>query len=346
VVFEGTVDGLRKSGTLTGRHLDDRAALKEKVRTSSGALEVRGASTHNLQDVDVDIPLGVLVVVTGVAGSGKSSLIRGSVDGRDGVVVIDQGAIKGSRRSNPATYTGLLEPIRKAFAKANGVKPALFSANSEGACPTCNGAGVVYTDLAMMAGVAAPCEECEGKRFDASVLEYKFGGKDISEVLAMPFAEALDFFGDGEAHIPAAHKIIERFADVGLGYLSLGQPLTTLSGGERQRLKLATHMGEKGDVLILDEPTTGLHLADVEQLLGLLDRLVDAGKSVIVIEHHQAVMAHADWIIDLGPGAGHDGGRIVFEGTPADLVAARSTLTGEHLAAYVAPERAVARVSG
>ena len=335
VVFEGTVEGLRASGTLTGRHLDDRASLKPSVRTPSGVLEVRGASTHNLQDVDVDIPLGVLVVVTGVAGSGKSSLIHGSVSGRDGVVSVDQGAIRGSRRSNPATYTGLLDPIRKAFAKANGVKPALFSANSEGACPNCNGAGVIYTDLAMMAGVATTCEECEGKRFEASVLEYHLGGRDISEVLAMSVTEAEEFFGAGEARTPAAHDILDRLADVGLGYLSLGQPLTTLSGGERQRLKLATHMAEKGGVYVLDEPTTGLHLADVEQLLGLLDRLVDSGKSVIVIEHHQAVMAHADWIIDLGPGAGHDGGRIVFEGTPADLVAARSTLTGEHLAAYV-----------
>jgi excinuclease UvrABC ATPase subunit len=335
VVFEGTVDGLRASGTLTGRHLDDRASLKPSVRTPSGVLEVRGASTHNLQDVDVDIPLGVLVVVTGVAGSGKSSLIDGSVSGRDGVVSIDQGAIRGSRRSNPATYTGLLDPIRKAFAKANGVKPALFSANSEGACPTCNGAGVVYTDLAMMAGVATTCEECEGKRFEASVLDYHLGGRDISEVLAMSVAEAEEFFGAGEARTPAAHAILDRLADVGLGYLTIGQPLTTLSGGERQRLKLATHMGEKGGVYVLDEPTSGLHLADVEQLLGLLDRLVDSGKSVIVIEHHQAVMSHADWIIDLGPGAGHDGGRIVFEGPPADLVAARPTLTGEHLAAYV-----------
>jgi excinuclease UvrABC ATPase subunit len=335
VVFEGTLDGLRASGTLTGRHLDDRAALKPSVRKPSGVLEVRGAATNNLQDVDVDIPLGMLVVLTGVAGSGKSSLIRGSIAGRDGVVSVDQGAIKGSRRSNPATYTGLLDPIRKAFAKANGVKPALFSANSEGACPTCNGAGVIYTDLAMMAGVASTCEDCEGKRFQAEVLEYTFGGKDISEVLAMPVAEAEAFFGEGEARTPAAHKILDRLVDVGLGYLSLGQPLTSLSGGERQRLKLATHMGEKGGVYVLDEPTTGLHLADVEQLLGLLDRLVDSGKSVIVIAHHQAVMAKADWIIDLGPGAGHDGGRIVFEGTPADLVAARSTLTGEHLAAYV-----------
>ncbi|MFC4017436.1 ATP-binding cassette domain-containing protein [Micromonospora sp. GCM10011542] len=335
VVFEGTVEGLRASGTLTGRHLDDRASLKPSVRTPSGTLEVRGANTHNLRDVDVDIPLGVLVVVTGVAGSGKSSLIHGSVSRRDGVVAIDQAPIKGSRRSNPATYTGLLDPIRKAFAKANGVKPALFSANSEGACPTCNGAGVVYTDLAMMAGVATTCEQCEGKRFQASVLEYHLGGRDISEVLAMSVIEAEEFFGAGDARIPAAHAILRRLSDVGLGYLSLGQPLTTLSGGERQRLKLATHMFDKGGVYVLDEPTTGLHLADVEHLLGLLDRLVDAGKSVIVIEHHQAVMAHADWIIDLGPGAGHDGGRIVFEGTPADLVAARSTLTGEHLAAYV-----------
>jgi excinuclease UvrABC ATPase subunit len=335
VVFEGTAEELRTSGTLTGRHLDDRAALKPEVRKPSGALEVRGADTHNLQKVNVDIPLGVLVVVTGVAGSGKSSLIHGSVAGREGVVAIDQTAIRGSRRSNPATYTGLLDPIRKAFAKANGVKPALFSANSEGACPGCNGAGVIYTDLAMMAGVATTCEECEGKRFQASVLEYHLGGRDISQVLAMPVAEAREFFGAGEARTPAAHKILQRLADVGLGYLTLGQPLTTLSGGERQRLKLATHMGDKGGVYVLDEPTAGLHLADVEQLLGLLDRLVDAGKSVIVIEHHQAVMAHADWIIDLGPGAGHDGGQIVFEGTPAELVAARSTLTGEHLADYV-----------
>ncbi len=335
VVFEGTVEGLRASDTLTGRHFDDRAPLKEEVRTPSGTLEVRGADTHNLQDVDVDIPLGVLAVVTGVAGSGKSSLIDGSVSGRDGVVSVDQTAIRGSRRSNPATYTKLLDPIRKAFAKANGVKPGLFSANSDGACPACNGAGVIYTDLGMMAGVATTCEECEGKRFDSSVLEYEFGGKDISEVLAMSVAEAEKFFGDGEASTPAAHKILGRLADVGLGYLTIGQPLTTLSGGERQRLKLATHMGDKGGVYVLDEPTIGLHLADVEQLLGLLDRLVDSGKSVIVIEHDQAVMAHADWIIDLGPGAGHDGGRIVFEGTPADLIAARSTLTGEHLAAYV-----------
>ncbi|SBT43410.1 ATP-binding cassette domain-containing protein [Micromonospora narathiwatensis] len=337
VVFEGTVEGLRKSDTLTGRHLDDRVSLKPSARKPAGALQVRGADAHNLRDVDVDIPLGVLVVVTGVAGSGKSSLIHGSVSGRDGVVAVDQTPIRGSRRSNPATYTGLLEPIRKAFAKANGVKPALFSANSEGACPNCNGAGVIYTDLAMMAGVAVTCEECEGKRFQAEVLKYKLGGRDISEVLAMPVTEAEEFFAAGEAHLPAAHAIISRLADVGLGYLTLGQPLTTLSGGERQRLKLATHLGEKGGVYVLDEPTTGLHLADVEHLLGLLDRLVDSGKSVIVIEHHQAVMAHADWIIDLGPGAGHDGGRIVFEGTPADLVAARSTLTGEHLAAYVGP---------
>jgi excinuclease UvrABC ATPase subunit len=335
VVFEGPVEGLRGAGTLTGRHLDDRASLKESVRELSGALEVRGAATHNLQNVDVDIPLGALVVVTGVAGSGKSSLIGGSVAGREGVVSIDQGAIHGSRRSYPATYTGLLDPIRKAFAKANGVKPALFSANSEGACPTCNGAGVVYTDLAIMATVATTCDECGGKRFGAAVLEYRLGGRNISEVLAMSVDEARDFFADGDARTPAAHAILERLSDVGLGYLVIGQPLTTLSGGERQRLKLAVHMAEKGGVYVLDEPTTGLHLADVEQLLALLDRLVDSGKSVIVIEHHQAVMAHADWIIDLGPGAGHDGGRIVFEGTPADLVAARSTLTGEHLAAYV-----------
>ncbi len=335
VCFEGTVEGLRASGTVTGRHLGDRAALKETVRTPAGTLEIRNATTHNLRDVDVDIPLGALVVVTGVAGSGKSSLIHGSVSGRDGVVSVDQAPIRGSRRSNPATYTGLLDPIRKAFAKASGVKPALFSANSEGACPTCNGTGVIYTDLAMMAGVATVCEECEGKRFDASVLEHHLAGRDISEVLAMPVTEAQGFFGAGEARTPAAHAILERLADVGLGYLSIGQPLTTLSGGERQRLKLATHMAANGGVYILDEPTAGLHLADVEQLLGLLDRLVDSGKSVIVIEHHQAVMAHADWIIDLGPGAGHDGGQIVFQGTPADLVAARSTLTGEHLAAYV-----------
>jgi excinuclease UvrABC ATPase subunit len=336
VCFEGTVDGLRGSDTVTGRHLDDRATLKESVRSSAGTLEVRGADTHNLQNVDVDIPLGVLCVVTGVAGSGKSSLIHGSVAGREGVVVIDQAGIRGSRRSNPATYTGLLDPIRKAFAKANGVKPALFSSNSEGACPTCNGAGVIYTDLGIMNTVESTCEECEGKRFQAAVLKYRLGGRNIAEVLATPVTEAQEFFGDGEARTPAAHKILGRLADVGLGYLSLGQPLTTLSGGERQRLKLAAQMAEKGDVYILDEPTTGLHLADVEQLLGLLDRLVDSGKSVIIIEHHQAVMAHADWLIDLGPGAGHDGGRLVFEGTPADLVAARSTLTGEHLAAYVA----------
>jgi excinuclease ABC A subunit len=337
VMFEGTVEGLRASSTITGRHLDDRAALKEKVRTPAGALEIRGATEHNLRDVDVDIPLGMLVVITGVAGSGKSSLVQSSISGREGVVSIDQGAIRGSRRSNPATYTGLLDPIRNAFAKANGVKPALFSANSEGACPTCNGAGVIYTDLAMMAGVTSICEDCEGKRFQASVLDYHLGDRDISEVLAMSVTEAGEFFGTGEARTPAAHAILGRLADVGLAYLSLGQPLTTLSGGERQRLKLATHMAEKGGVYVLDEPTAGLHLADVEQLLGLLDRLVDSGKSVIVIEHHQAVMAHADWIIDLGPGAGHDGGRIVFEGTPADLVAARSTLTGEHLGAYVGP---------
>jgi len=335
VVYEGTVEGLRASDTLTGRHLDDRARLKDAVREATGALEIRGADTHNLQDVDVDVPTGVLVAVTGVAGSGKSSLIHGSLARQDGVVVIDQTAIKGSRRSNPATYTGLLEPIRKAFAKANGVKPALFSPNSEGACPTCKGAGVVYMDLAMMAGVASPCDECEGRRFQASVLEFTLGGRDISEVLAMPVSEAEDFFAEGEARIPAAHKILARLEDVGLGYVTLGQPLTTLSGGERQRLKLAAQMGDKGEVYILDEPTTGLHLADVENLLGLLDRLVDSGKSVIVIEHHQAVMAHADWVIDLGPGAGHDGGRVVFEGTPADLVADASTLTGQHLLDYV-----------
>ena len=335
VVFEGSVEGLEESGTLTGRHLSDRAALKPAVREPKGVLEVRGARTHNLKDVDVDIPLGVLVVVTGVAGSGKSSLIGGSVCGREGVVTVDQAPIRGSRRSNPATYTGLLEPIRKAFAKANGVKPALFSPNSEGACPACNGAGVIYTDLAMMAGVTTVCEDCEGRRFQASVLEYKLGKLDIAEVLDLAVEDAASFFGDGAAHTPAAHAILTRMADVGLGYLRLGQPLTTLSGGERQRLKLATHMGSDGGVYVLDEPTTGLHLADLAQLLGLLDRLVDAGKSVIVIEHHLAVMAHADWILDLGPGAGHDGGRVVFEGTPASLVAARSTLTGEHLAAFV-----------
>ena len=335
VCFEGTVEGLKRSSTLTGRHLGDRAPLKKTVRKFNGALQIRGASTHNLHNVDVDIPLGVLVVVSGVAGSGKSSLVHGSIPAGAGVVAIDQSSIRGSRRSNPATYTGLLDPIRKAFAKTNNVKPALFSANSEGACPSCDGAGVIYTDLAMMAGVATVCEACAGKRFEASVLKYKFGGKDISEVLAMPVTDAATFFGGGRAKEPAAHAILARLADVGLGYLSLGQPLTTLSGGERQRLKLATQMAEKGDIYVLDEPTAGLHLADVEQLLGLLDRLVDGGKSVIVIEHHQAVMAHADWIIDLGPGAGHDGGRVVFEGTPAKLVAARSTLTGKHLAEYV-----------
>ena len=335
VVFEGTVDGLRVCGTLTGRHLNHRASLKPSVRKPSGVLQVRGARTHNLKNVNVDIPLGVLVVVTGVAGSGKSSLIHGSVSGRDEVVSVDQTPIRGSRRSNPATYTGLLDPIRNAFAKANGVKPALFSANSEGACPTCNGAGVIYTDLAMMAGVTTICEDCEGRRFQASVLDYRFGTLNIAEVLNLSVADALGFFGAGKTHTPAAHAILQRMAGVGLGYLRLGQPLTTLSGGERQRLKLATHMGAEGGVYVLDELTTGLHLADLEQLLGLLDRLVDSGKSVIVIEHHQTVMAHADWIIDLGPGAGHDGGRIVFEGTPADLVTARSTLTGEHLAAYV-----------
>ncbi|MHC0429587.1 ATP-binding cassette domain-containing protein [Streptomyces sp. O3] len=335
VCYEGDLAGLRASGTSTGRHLDDRAAVKDTVREPTGKLAIRDARTHNLRGVDVDIPLGVLCVVTGVAGSGKSSLVHGAMPRDVDAVSVDQTAIRGSRRSNPATYTGLLDPIRKAFAKANGVKPALFSANSEGACPNCNGAGVIYTDLGMMAGVATVCEECEGKRFEASVLDHRLGGRDISEVLAMPVTEAAEFFGAGDARVPAAHRILTRLADVGLGYLSLGQPLTTLSGGERQRLKLATHMAEKGGVYVLDEPTTGLHLADVEQLLGLLDRLVDSGKSVIVIEHHQAVMAHADWIIDLGPGAGHDGGQVVFEGTPADLVADRSTLTGEHLAAYV-----------
>jgi len=344
VVFEGTVESLTASDTLTGRHLSDRASLKPSVRKAAGVMKVRGARAHNLKNVDVDIPLGVLVVVTGVAGSGKSSLIHGSVSGRDGVVAIDQTGIRGSRRSNPATYTDLLEPIRKAFAKANNVKPALFSANSEGACPTCNGAGVIYTDLGMMAGVSTVCEDCEGKRFQASVLEYRLGDLNIAEVLDLPVDGALGFFGSDKANTPAAHAILKRMADVGLGYLRLGQPLTTLSGGERQRLKLATHMGEEGGVYVLDEPTSGLHLADLEQLLALLDRLVDSGKSVIVIEHHQAVMAHADWIIDLGPGAGHDGGRIVFEGKPADLVAAKSTLTGEHLAAFVS--RPTARPGG
>ncbi|MCW4354004.1 excinuclease ABC subunit UvrA [Hoyosella sp. YIM 151337] len=339
VCFEGSLEGLRSSDTITGRHLDDRARLKDGVRKPAGTVEVRGATANNLRNVDVDIPLGVLCVVTGVAGSGKSSLIHGSIPAHAGVVSVDQGAIKGSRRSNPATYTGLLDPIRKAFAKANGVKPALFSANSEGACPACNGAGVIYTDLGMMQGVSTTCEECEGKRFQAAVLEYTLGtngdGKNISDVLAMSVAEAEKFFGAGDARTPAAHKILQRLDDVGLGYLRLGQPLTTLSGGERQRLKLATHMADKGGIYVLDEPTTGLHLADVEQLLALLDRLVESGKSVIVIEHHQAVMAHADWIIDLGPGAGHDGGQIVFEGTPRELVDARSTLTAEHLADYV-----------
>ncbi|MGH9239690.1 MAG: ATP-binding cassette domain-containing protein, partial [Vicinamibacterales bacterium] len=344
VVFQGTVDELRASGTLTGRHLSDRASLKPSVRTPSGVINVRGARTHNLKNVNVDIPLGLLVVITGVAGSGKSSLIHGSVSNRDGVVTVDQTGIRGSRRSNPATYTGLLDPIRAAFAKANGVKPALFSANSEGACQTCNGAGVIYTDLGMMTGVTTICEECEGRRFQASVLEYRLpstslragGGRNIAEVLDMAVEEAVRFFGTGTAQTPAAHAILQRMADVGLGYLRLGQPLTTLSGGERQRLKLATYMGEAGGVYVLDEPTTGLHLADLEQLLALLDRLVDSGKSVIVIEHHLAVMAHGDWIIDLGPGAGHEGGTIVYEGTPADLVAKRSTLTGEHLATFVA----------
>jgi len=336
VVYEGDVEGLRGSGTLTGTHLDDRARLKEAFREPTGAIEVRGASTHNLRGVDVDVPLGVLCVVTGVAGSGKSSLVHGSLAGRDDVVVIDQGAIKGSRRSNPATYTGLLEPIRKAFAKVNGVKPGLFSANSEGACSTCNGAGVILTELGVMATVESPCEECDGRRFRAEVLEHTLGGKDIAEVHEMSVAEAREHFSSGEAKLPAAMKILDRLADVGLGYLTLGQALTSLSGGERQRLKLATQMAEKGDVYVLDEPTTGLHLADVENLLGLLDRLVDSGKSVVVIEHHQAVMAHADWILDLGPGAGHDGGTLVFEGTPAQLVEEASTLTGQHLAAYVA----------
>ena len=335
VCFEGDVEALRAGDTVTGRHLDDRAELKDSVRRPSGALEVRGANANNLRDVDVDIPLGVLTVVTGVAGSGKSSLLHGSLPAGENVVSVDQSAIRGSRRSNPATYTKLLDPIRRAFAKANGVKPSLFSANSEGACPACKGAGVIYTDLGVMETVESTCEDCEGKRFQAAVLEYRLGGRDIAEVLAMSVAEAEAFFGEGEARTPAAHKILKRLDEVGLGYIKLGQPLTTLSGGERQRLKLAVHMADNGGVYVLDEPTTGLHLADVEHLLGLLDRLVDSGKSVIVIEHHQAVMAHADWIIDLGPGAGHDGGLVVFEGTPADLVKDRSTLTGEHLADYV-----------
>ncbi|MDN5813484.1 MAG: ATP-binding cassette domain-containing protein, partial [Micrococcaceae bacterium] len=333
--YEGDLEGLRRSDTPTGRHLGYVAALKETPRRGSGTLEIRSADHHNLRDVDVDIPLGVLCVITGVAGSGKSSLIHGSIAGREGVVTVDQGAIKGSRRSNPATYTGLLEPVRKAFAKANGVKPALFSSNSEGACPACNGAGIIFTELGVMATVSTVCEECEGRRFQTSVLDYRLGGCNISEVLTMPVDEALGFFAAGEARVPAAVRILERLREVGLGYLALGQPLTTLSGGERQRLKLASRMGEEGGIYVLDEPTSGLHLADVEHLLGLLDRLVDAGKTVIVIEHHQAVMAHADWIIDLGPGAGHDGGTLVFEGTPAELVAERGTITGEHLAAYV-----------
>ncbi|WP_242892984.1 ATP-binding cassette domain-containing protein [Actinomadura litoris] len=331
VCFTGDVAGLRASGTLTGRHLDHRARLREDVREPTGHLSITGANQHNLKDVDVDIPLGVLTVVTGVAGSGKSSLIHGSLPGRDGVVVVDQSAIRGSRRSNPATYTGLLDPVRTAFAKANGVKPALFSANSAGACPTCKGIGVTYTDLAMMAGVASVCEECAGKRYTPEVLTYKLRGKDISEVLAMPVAEARQFFTTGQAR-----AVLDRLADVGLGYLGLGQPLNTLSGGERQRLKLAIHMAEKAATYVLDEPTTGLHLADVDQLLALLDRLVDAGNTVVVIEHHQAVMAHADWIIDLGPGAGHDGGEIVFTGTPAELVAKSDSLTARHLREYVA----------
>ncbi len=334
ICYQGDLTGLRASDTVTGRHLDDRARLKASARTPSGKLEIRGATNHNLRGVDVDLPLGVLTVLTGVAGSGKSSLIDVAVAPRDDVVLIDQGAIRGSRRSNPATYTGLLEPIRKAFAKANGVKPALFSANSEGACPACNGSGVIYTDLGMMAGVETTCEVCEGKRFLAEVLSYRLGGRNIAEVLDLPVSEALDFFGH-DAPVPPARTILERLESVGLGYLRLGQPLTTLSGGERQRLKLAAQLASSGAVYVLDEPTVGLHLADVQQLLGLLDHLVDSGKSVIVIEHHQAVMAHADWIIDLGPGAGHDGGRVVFSGTPAQLIAEKSTLTGKHLASYV-----------
>ena len=336
VVFEGTFDELRTADTPTGRHLAYRAQLKDHVRTAAGAIEIRGASSHNLHDVDVDIPTGVLTVVTGVAGSGKSSLIHGSLARRDGVATVDQTPIKGSRRSNPATYTGLLEPIRKTFAKACGVKPALFSANSEGACPTCNGAGVIITELGFMDTVSTPCEDCGGKRFQASVLEYRVDGLNIADVFDLPVSEAYAFFSSGDAKTPAAAAILGRLEDVGLGYLRLGQPLNTLSGGERQRVKLAMNMASSdADVIILDEPTTGLHLADVANLLTLLDRLVDAGRTVIVIEHHQAVMAHADWIIDLGPGAGHDGGRVVYEGTPADLVASRLTITGEHLATYV-----------
>ncbi|MFC5180976.1 ATP-binding cassette domain-containing protein [Actinomadura harenae] len=331
ICFTGDVPGLRASGTLTGRHLDHRARLRETVRTPTGHASITNATRHNLKNVAVDVPLGVLTVVTGVAGSGKSSLIHGSLAGRDGVVSVDQSPIRGSRRSNPATYTGLLDPIRTAFAKANGVKPALFSANSEGACPNCKGLGLVYTDLAMMAGVATVCEVCEGRRFTPEVLEYTLDGRNISEVLAMSVDEARGFFTKGQAK-----AILGHLGDVGLGYLSLGQPLTTLSGGERQRLKLAVHMAEKAATYVLDEPTSGLHLADVDQLLALLDRLVDAGNSVVVIEHHQAVMAHADWIIDLGPGAGSDGGEIVFTGTPADLVAHGTTLTAVHLREYVA----------
>ncbi|GAA3726531.1 excinuclease UvrABC ATPase subunit [Spinactinospora alkalitolerans] len=335
VCFTGDVAGLRGSGTLTGRHLGHRARLRPQVRRPSGHLSITGATLHNLKDVSVDIPLGVLTVVTGVAGSGKSSLIHGSLPGRDGVVVVDQSAIRGSRRSNPATYTGLLDPVRTAFARANGVKASLFSANSEGACPNCKGIGLVYTDLAMMAGVASVCEQCEGRRFTPEVLTHELRGKNISEVLAMSVAEAHDFFTSGQAR-----AVLDRLVDVGLGYLGLGQPLTTLSGGERQRLKLAIRMAEKATTYVLDEPTTGLHLADVDQLLALLDRLVDDGDTVVVIEHHQAVMAHADWIVDLGPGAGHDGGRVVFTGTPADLVAHGDSLTARHLRTYVSGDGA------
>ncbi|WP_329037763.1 excinuclease ABC subunit UvrA [Streptomyces sp. NBC_01725] len=330
ICYTGDVAGLRASGTLTGRHLEHRARLRESVREPDGQLSIEGADLHNLKNVSVDIPTGVLSVITGVAGSGKSSLIHGYLSNRDGVVVADQSPIRGSRRSNPATYTGLLSPIRTAFAKANGVKAALFSANSEGACPNCNGLGLVYTDLAMMAGVASVCEECEGKRFTPQVLTYRLNGKNISEVLSMSVAEAYDYFPGGQAH-----AILGRLNDVGLSYLRLGQPLNTLSGGERQRLKLAIQMAEKSSVYILDEPTTGLHMADVDKLLALLDRLVDAGNTVIVIEHHQAVMAHADWLVDLGPGGGHDGGQVVFTGTPADLVAHSDTVTARHLREYV-----------
>ena len=330
ICFEGTVAGLHASDTLTGRHLDHRVELRQDVRERTGEVTITGATLHNLRDVTVSIPLGVMTVVTGVAGSGKSSLIHGYLPRHEGVVVVDQSAIRGSRRSNPATYTGLLDVIRTLFAKANKVSASLFSANSEGACPTCKGIGLVYTDLALMAGVASVCEECEGRRFTPEVLRYQYQGKDISEVLAMPVAEARAFFSTGPAQ-----AILTRLDDVGLGYVGLGQALTTLSGGERQRLKLAVNMAKAGTIYVLDEPTTGLHLADVDRLLGLLDRLVDDGNTIVVIEHHRAVMAHADWLIDIGPGAGHAGGRVVFEGTPQELVSRGDTLTAEHLRSYV-----------